>query len=213
MSSPSHDTEAINTDLKTLKEYRAHNTILETLKQLVSILLIHSNFSRLLHGMLSCFFTVQMYIAVLILSLSLHKINLSIWYMYMNTLIQSLLRILQTYSWWNLSVSMKYKFAYFFFLSMVIILVILFVSRDSPFSVLFHFLKGFFPSTNKIYVTIDLLNIVNKNKHLPQLDKPWVSEHIYFLNPQLDMILWHPMKHTCIIKLYLPLHVHSYKIL
>lgn len=101
----------------------------------------------------------------------------------------------------------------FFFLSMVIILVILFVSRDSPFSVLFHFLKGFFPSTNKSYVTIDLLNIVNKNKHVPQLDKPWVSEHIYFLNPQLDMILWHPMKHTCIIKLYLPLHVHSYKIL
>lgn len=101
----------------------------------------------------------------------------------------------------------------FFFLSMVIILLILFGSRDSPFSVLFHFLKGFFPSTNKSYVTIDLLNIVNKNKHLPQLDKPWVSEHIYFLNPQLDMILWHPMKHTCIIKLYLPLHVHSYKIL
>lgn len=42
----------------------------------------------------------------------------------------------------------------------------------------------------------------NSPAHDTLLDKPWVSVHIYFLNPLLDMILWHPMKHTCIIKVY-----------
>lgn len=110
---------------------------------------------------------------------------------------------------------MKHTFAYFFFkygdntLNFV-----------SPFLYCSNFFcLGFFPLyiqllRNLKNETIDLLNIVNKSKHLPLLDKLWVSVHICFLNPLLDMILWHPMKHTCTMRLnyhHMFIHIKSYK--